>query len=87
MHENDEADQSRPLVSNRTMEIVVALLLLGGAAIVISDSARIGFGCNIGAFVGGVASGSLHGWIWLAAAFAGSYVGIALRPWFGLSRD
>jgi uncharacterized membrane protein YedE/YeeE len=48
--------------------------------------ARIGFGCNIGAFVGGVASGSLHGWIWLAAAFAGSYVGITLRPWFGLSR-
>ncbi|MPZ55785.1 MAG: YeeE/YedE family protein [Rhizobiales bacterium] len=49
--------------------------------------ARIGFGCNIGAFVGGVASGSLHGWIWLGAAFVGSYAGITLRPWFGLSRD
>jgi hypothetical protein len=48
MHENDEADQSRPLVSTRTMEIVVALLLLGGAAIVISDSARIGFGWREG---------------------------------------
>jgi uncharacterized membrane protein YedE/YeeE len=49
--------------------------------------ARLGFGCNIGAFVGGVASGSLHGWIWFAAALAGSVVGIRLRPAFGLSRD
>jgi uncharacterized protein len=49
--------------------------------------ARIGFGCNIGAFVGGVASGSLHGWVWFAAALAGCGIGIRLRPWFGLSRD
>jgi hypothetical protein len=37
--------------------------------------------------VGGVASGSLHGWGWLAAALVGSLIGIRLRPWFGLSRD
>jgi hypothetical protein len=49
--------------------------------------ARIGFGCNIGAFVGGVASGSLHGWIWFAAALGGCMIGIRLRPLFGLSRD
>jgi len=49
--------------------------------------ARIGFGCNIGAFVGGVASGSLHGWVWCAAALAGCGIGIRLRPLFGLSRD
>jgi uncharacterized membrane protein YedE/YeeE len=49
--------------------------------------ARIGFGCNIGAFVGGVASGSLHGWVWFAAALAGCGIGIRLRPLFGLSRD
>jgi uncharacterized protein len=49
--------------------------------------ARIGFGCNIGAFVGGVASGSLHGWIWFAAALAGCTLGIRLRPLFGLSRE
>jgi uncharacterized membrane protein YedE/YeeE len=49
--------------------------------------ARLGFGCNIGAFVGGVASGSLHGWVWFAAALAGCAVGIRLRPFFGLSRD
>jgi uncharacterized membrane protein YedE/YeeE len=49
--------------------------------------ARLGFGCNIGAFVGGVASGSLHGWVWFAAALAGSTIGIRLRPLFGLARE
>jgi uncharacterized membrane protein YedE/YeeE len=58
---------------------------LGG--LLMGWGARIGFGCNIGAFVGGVASGSLHGWIWFAAALGGSLIGIRLRPHFGLSRD
>jgi hypothetical protein len=49
--------------------------------------ARLGFGCNIGAFVGGVASGSLHGWVWFAAALPGCLIGIRLRPLFGLSRE
>jgi uncharacterized membrane protein YedE/YeeE len=49
--------------------------------------ARIGFGCNIGAFFGGVASGSLHGWVWFGAALVGCAIGIRLRPLFGLSRD
>jgi uncharacterized membrane protein YedE/YeeE len=58
---------------------------LGG--LLMGWGARLGFGCNIGAFVGGVASGSLHGWVWFAAALAGCTVGIRLRPWFGLSRE
>jgi uncharacterized membrane protein YedE/YeeE len=58
---------------------------LGG--LLMGWGARIGFGCNIGAFVGGVASGSLHGWIWFAAALGGSLIGVRLRPLFGLSRD
>ena len=58
---------------------------LGG--LLMGWGARIGFGCNIGAFVGGVASGSLHGWIWFAAALGGCAIGIRLRPLFGLSRD
>ena len=57
---------------------------LGG--LLMGWGARLGFGCNIGAFVGGVASGSLHGWIWFAAALAGCAVGVRLRPVFGLSR-
>lgn len=49
--------------------------------------ARLGFGCNIGAFVGGLASGSLHGWVWFAAALPGCWLGIKLRPLFGLTRE
>ena len=49
--------------------------------------ARLSFGCNIGALVGGIASGSLHGWAWFLAAIPGSLIGMRLRPVFGLSRD
>jgi uncharacterized protein len=48
--------------------------------------ARIAYGCNIGAYFSGIASGSLHGWVWVIAAFAGSAFGTRLRPLFGLSR-
>ena len=56
---------------------------LGG--ILMGIGARLGFGCNIGAFLAGIASGSLHGWIWFVMAMAGSWVGIRARPGFGLS--
>jgi uncharacterized membrane protein YedE/YeeE len=59
---------------------VIGGLLMGWGA-------RLGFGCNIGAFVGGVASGSLHGWVWFAACLPGCLIGIRLRPLFGLSRE
>jgi hypothetical protein len=48
MHENESANEGRALVSNRTMEIVVALLLLAGCAIVIYDCTRLGFGWREG---------------------------------------
>ena len=64
-----------------------SLLAAAVGGLLMGWGARLGFGCNIGAFVGGVASGSLHGWVWFALALAGSAVGIGLRPWFGLSRD
>ena len=56
---------------------------LGG--VLMGIGARLGFGCNIGAFLAGIASGSLHGWIWFVMAMAGSWVGIRARPSFGLS--
>jgi hypothetical protein len=59
--------------------------IIGG--LLMGWGARIGFGCNIGAFVGGVASGSLHGWVWFAAALPGCLIGIRLRPLFGLSKE
>jgi uncharacterized membrane protein YedE/YeeE len=63
----------------------LAAAAIGG--LLMGWGARLGFGCNIGAFVGGVASGSLHGWVWFAAALGGCAIGIRLRPLFGLSRD
>ena len=57
---------------------------LGG--ILMGVGARLAFGCNIGAFLAGIASGSLHGWIWFVMAMAGSWVGIRWRPTFGLAR-
>ena len=56
---------------------------LGG--VLMGIGARLGFGCNIGAFLAGIASGSLHGWIWFVMAMAGSWVGIRTRPSFGLA--
>jgi len=61
----------------------LAAALLGG--FLMGYGARLSFGCNIGALLGGIASGSLHGWVWLPCAFAGSLLGIRLRPSFGLA--
>ena len=56
--------------------------VVGG--ILLGYGARLAFGCNIGAYFSGIASGSLHGWLWLVAAFAGNVVGTPLRPMFDL---
>ena len=64
-----------------------SLLAAATGGLLMGWGARLGFGCNIGAFVGGVASGSLHGWIWFLAALPGCLIGIRLRPLFGLSRE
>ena len=49
------------------------------AGLVMGYSARMAFGCNVGAYLGGIASASLHGWVWFALAFAGSIVGVRIR--------
>ena len=64
-----------------------SLLAAAVGGLLMGWGARLGFGCNIGAFVGGIASGSLHGWIWFLAALPGCMIGIKLRPMFGLRRD
>lgn len=61
----------------------LAAALIGG--LLMGYGARIAFGCNIGAFFSGVASTSLHGWLWFAMALAGSWLGVRLRPRFGLA--
>lgn len=57
--------------------------LLGGLAM--GYGARLSYGCNIGAFFSGVASTSLHGWLWIVAALMGASIGVRLRPLFGLA--
>jgi len=61
----------------------VVAAALGG--LLMGYGARLAFGCNVGALFSGIASGSLHGWLWFAAGLAGSYLGLLLRPLFGLS--
>ncbi len=43
MQDNEGADEGRPLATNRGMDVIVALLLLAVCAVVIFDSARLGF--------------------------------------------
>jgi hypothetical protein len=52
--------------------------------VVLGYSARLAFGCNIGAYFAGISTGSAHGWIWFGAALAGSVVGVRLRDKLGL---
>jgi uncharacterized membrane protein YedE/YeeE len=54
------------------------------AGLVLGYSARLAFGCNIGAYFSGISTGSVHGWVWFAAAFAGSLLGVRVRAALGL---
>ena len=60
----------------------LAAAVIGG--LLLGYGARIAYGCNIGAYFSGISSGSLHGWLWLVAAFAGNIAGTRLRPMFDL---
>jgi hypothetical protein len=63
---------------------IVAASLLGG--ILMGYGARLSFGCNIGAYFSGIASTSLHGWLWLAAALFATPLGVELRALFGVEQ-
>jgi len=56
--------------------------VVGG--VMLGYGARLAYGCNIGAYFSGIASGSLHGWAWMVAAFFGNWLGTGIRPLFGL---
>ena len=55
----------------------VVTAVIGG--LMMGYGARLAYGCNIGAYLGGLVSGSLHGWWWLIWGFAGSYLGVWMR--------
>ena len=61
---------------------IAASSILGG--LLMGYGSRLAFGCNIGAYFSGIASFSLHGWIWAIMAMLGTYAALFLRPLFGL---
>lgn len=56
--------------------------IIGG--LLMGYGARLAFGCNIGAYFGGIASFSLHGWVWMVMAILGTLLALFIRPLFGL---
>ena len=61
MQEKDSSEAEGPsVISTKAVEIIVALLLLGGSAIVITDSIRLGFGWQEGV---GPAPGYFPFWV------------------------
>lgn len=54
----------------------VIAAILGG--LLMGYGARIAFGCNIGALFSGVASMSLHGWVYWIFIFVGAWIGSKL---------
>jgi uncharacterized protein len=68
---------SKISIGNFSASVIGGLLMGYGA--------RLAFGCNIGAYFGGIASFSLHGYVWGILALAGTFFALYLRPLFGLS--
>jgi uncharacterized membrane protein YedE/YeeE len=62
----------RSLTARDMATAVIGGLLMGWGA-------RMAYGCNIGAYLGGLTSGSLHGLWWLAFGYAGSLLGVRVR--------
>ena len=61
----------------KPVEILLAIV----CGFFLGYSSRLAFGCNIGAYLSGISTGSLHGWIWLPAAFLGSIPGVYARKY------
>ena len=76
------AGRFEPILKIPAKSLLAAVI--GG--LLLGIGARMAYGCNIGAFFSGVASGSLHGWVWIVFALAGNWAGVQMRPWFGLKK-
>ena len=72
------AGRFAPSLAIPTRSLVAAVI--GG--VMLGYGSRLAYGCNIGAYFSGIASGSLHGWLWLVAAYGGNVIGVRLRPLF-----
>ncbi len=76
------AGKFAPAMKITRMRIFTAVI--GG--LLLGYGARLSFGCNIGALVGGISSGSLHGWLWLVAGFCGGIAGVYIRIWLKIDK-
>lgn len=65
--------------SMSTTQWAVALV----AGLALGYSSRLAFGCNVGAMLSGISTGSIHGWIWVPLAFVGTVFGLRIRRRFG----
>ncbi len=68
------ASQFRVKKIKNSKQVVAAAL--GG--IMMGVGARLSYGCNIGALFSGMASMSLHGWVFMLAMFIGAFFGSKL---------
>lgn len=73
----------RLAVKKPASKAAIASALIGG--LMMGYGARLAFGCNVGAYFSGIASTSLHGWLWIAFALVGTILGIRLRSLFRLA--
>jgi len=69
---------TKPVQWKRPTRMTIGALIGG---LMMGYGARLAFGCNIGAYFGGIASFSAHGWAWFVFAFLGSLIGVKLRPY------
>jgi uncharacterized membrane protein YedE/YeeE len=71
-----QGDDSRALTRQQWVIGLVAGFVMG-------YSSRLALGCNVGAMVSGISTGSLHGWLWVPLAFGGTLIGLRVRRRFG----
>lgn len=69
---------AKPIQWKRPSRMTIGALIGG---LMMGYGTRLAFGCNIGAYFSGIASFSVHGWIWFVFAFLGSIIGVKLRPY------
>jgi hypothetical protein len=91
------ADQRLDDTSITNLGIILGALIAAGFAGRFEPSLKVpprsllaavigGLMLGIGAFFSGVASSSLHGWVWILFAIPGNWIGAQLRPAFGLEK-
>jgi hypothetical protein len=64
---------------------LILTTLLGG--LIMGYGAFLAYGCNVSAFFGGIASTSVHGWVWIMFALIGTAIGLRIRSLWEQSKS